>query len=101
MTIFFVSYLKTNQTRDLLEGNKTKKQQAIECALQLYKEEKNKGVDISSQCLGVWGDYAVDIVHVPRSSEDNLIENQCQDYRNGKVHHFIELDKNGNIVRIV
>ena len=54
----------------------------------------------SSQCLGVVGGYAVDIVHVPRTEEDNLPENQCEDYREGRVSKFIELDKDGNVIRI-
>jgi len=58
-------------------------------------------MQFSSQCLGTIGDYAADIVHVPRNDEDNLAENQCEDYRRGKVNHFIELDKDGNIFRIV
>jgi hypothetical protein len=57
--------------------------------------------EINSQCLGTCQDYAVDIVHVPRSAEDNLNQNQCLEYVNGTVSHFIELDKNGDIVRIV
>jgi hypothetical protein len=56
---------------------------------------------INSQCLGICGNYAVDIVHVPRIPEDDLTENKCSDYGNGFVNHFIELDKNGDIVRIV
>jgi hypothetical protein len=70
----------------------------INCALEKFN---NFIGEINSQCLSVCGDYAVDIVHVPRTSEDNLIENQCSDFREGKVSHFIELDKDGNIVRIV
>ena len=46
-------------------------------------------------------DDAVDVVHVPRNDVDNLIGNQCKDYREGRVSHFIELDKEGNDVRIV
>ena len=42
----------------------------------------------------------IDIVHVPRNAEDDLTENQCEDFRLGKVMHFIELDKTGSIVRI-
>jgi len=57
--------------------------------------------EINSQCLGTCGSYAVDLVHVPRAEEDNKPENQCADYRNGIVTHFIELDKNGEIVRII
>ncbi len=72
-------------------------QEAIDCALEKFD---NFTDEINSQCLGVCSDYAVDIVHVPRSSEDNLVENQCEAYRNGEVTHFIELDKDGNIVRI-
>jgi hypothetical protein len=76
-------------------------QQAIACAFDLYNKEKNKGMNFSSQCLGTCQDYAVDIVYVPRSQEDNKPENQCQAFREGKVSHFIELDKNGEIVRVV
>ncbi|MCX6750881.1 MAG: hypothetical protein NTZ83_05465 [Candidatus Pacearchaeota archaeon] len=73
-------------------------QEAINCALEKFN---NFTGEINSQCLGVCGNYAVDIVHVPRTNEDNLVENQCSDFREGKVSHFIELDKNGEIVRIV
>jgi hypothetical protein len=76
-------------------------QQIIIGAKELYAQNKAERMAFSSQCLGSIGDFAVDIVHVPRASEDNLIENQCDDYRAGRVKHFIELDKEGNIVRIV
>ncbi|MFH1311324.1 MAG: hypothetical protein ABIH65_02875 [Nanoarchaeota archaeon] len=72
-------------------------QEAINCALEKFSSFTE---DINSQCLGVCMDYAVDIVHVPRTQEDNIIENQCETYRNKEVNHFIELDKYGNIVRI-
>lgn len=75
-------------------------QDAINCSLNLLEEKKNSFLNFSSQCLGTCNNYAVDIVHVPRTSEDNLVENQCQDYREGNVHNFIELDKNGEVVRI-
>ena len=71
---------------------------AIACAKDLFAnftEEKK------SQCLGVCGNYAVDIVHVPRTEEDDLPENQCEEYKKGIVNHFVELDKEGNIIRIV
>jgi len=73
-------------------------EEAINCAVgkfDIFTES------INSQCLGTCGNYAVDIVHVPRNEEDNKPENQCADYSNGIVTHFIELDKNGEIVRIV
>lgn len=76
-------------------------QQVISQALELYNHAKADGMEFSSQCLGAVGDYAVDIVHVPRSDIDNRIENQCEAFRERQVSHFIELDKNGNIVKIV
>lgn len=75
-------------------------QQAIICAIGLYEQAKSEGMQFSSQCLGTCNNYTVDIVHVPRTSEDNLAENQCSYFREGKVSKFIELDKNGEIVRI-
>ena len=76
-------------------------QAVISGALELYGQEKLEGMGFSSQCLGVVGEYAVDVVHVPRSDEDNLVENQCEAYRSGEVSHFIELDKDGVVVRVV
>lgn len=76
-------------------------QDAVSCAFGLYDIEKNKGIEFSSQCLGTCGDFVVDIVHVLRTDEDNLVENQCDDFRSGKANHFIELDRDGEIVMIV
>jgi len=76
----------------------------IDEALMLYANTLSSGVELNSQCLGVVGEeekYAVDIVHVPRTEEDNKIENQCAEFRSGEVSHFIELDKDGKVVRIV
>jgi len=74
--------------------------EAINCASSLYDGEKVKGAIFNSQCLGRCGNYSVDIVHVPRIAEDNLAENQCLDFMEKKTSHFIELDNNGNVVRI-
>jgi len=73
-------------------------EEIISCAVgkfDNFMEEK------SSQCLGLCGTYAVDLMHVPRNEEDNLVGNQCAEYTNGTVAHFIELDGEGNVVRIV
>jgi hypothetical protein len=75
-------------------------QTAIDCALELYYSEEIPYSNLSSQCLGRCEDYAIDIVHVPRTYEDNLPENQCSDFIAGRVDHFIELSKNGDIVKI-
>ncbi|MCW8965121.1 MAG: hypothetical protein OQK82_00330 [Candidatus Pacearchaeota archaeon] len=73
----------------------------ISCANELYKKAQLEGMDFNNQCLGNCSDFAVDIVNVPRDSMDNLEENQCQEYLTGELTHFIELDKDGEIVRII
>lgn len=76
-------------------------QEEIACALNLYNQKKAEGMEFLSQCLGTCNNYAVDVVNVSRTAEDDKPENQCSEYREGKVSKFIELDKNGNIVRVV
>jgi len=93
----YIKHGNPSQTPDYVKAQ----QEAISCALNLYSQKKQEGMQFNSQCLGTCGDYAVDIVHVPKTSEDNLAENQCQAYMEGKASHFIELDKEGNICNIV
>lgn len=93
MVISVITYL-------IMSSDKVKEE-----ALKLYNQKKEEGMEFSSQCLGTINaegvEYAVDIVHVPRAPEDDLPQNQCDDFRSGRVKHFIELDKEGNVVRIM
>ncbi|MBR9704014.1 hypothetical protein GOV12_01275 [Candidatus Pacearchaeota archaeon] len=75
--------------------------QVLACSFALYNKFKDNVVLIDSQCLGVCNDYSVDIVNVPRNFDDSKVENQCPEYREGITTNFIELDKDGEIVRIV
>ncbi|MCX6748176.1 MAG: hypothetical protein NT076_01080 [Candidatus Pacearchaeota archaeon] len=79
----------------------SEQQEAVVCALNLYQQKKAEGMNFSSQCLGRCGNYSVDIVSVPRTQEDDKIENQCEDYVRLITRNFIELDKNGDIFRIM
>jgi hypothetical protein len=92
----YVKHGNPSETPDYVQNQ----QDAAICALDLYHGKKSEGMNFSSQCLGVCGNYAVDIVHVPRKAEDDKAENQCADYRDGKINYFIELDSEGNIFRI-
>ncbi len=80
----------------------SEREKAIRLAKDMYETKKREGFDLSvGPCLAeeVIPDWCVDIVHTPRQSIDNRAENQCSLYRTGKVHHFVELDQNGNFVR--
>jgi len=86
-----------NTPQDAIE-----QQDLIQKAKALFNEIKNNGADLTAgPCLGkINNDWVVDVVHNPRQAIDNLPENQCADYREGKVKHFIELDLNGEVVRV-
>jgi hypothetical protein len=92
----WVKHGNPSQTPDYVE----KQQEILRQAFSLYEDKKYELINLSSQCLGNVENYAVDLVHNPRISEDDLIENQCEDYNAGKVNHFIELDETGMVVRI-
>jgi hypothetical protein len=71
-------------------------------AQNLYQTVKKEDINLSSgPCLGqVESDWVVDEVHSPRTEEDDQAQNQCSDFVSGKVHHFIELDLDGNVVKV-
>lgn len=75
---------------------------AINQAKYLYRQSKEAGADFSGgPCLSnaLMPDWVVDIVHNPRLPADDLPQNQCPSYREGKATHFIELDLDGNLIR--
>ncbi len=67
-----------------------------------YNEAVAKKIDLSTgPCLGIIADdWVLDIAHLPREDVDNLPENQCADYREGKVHHFVEMTPKGEVIVI-
>lgn len=74
----------------------------IEKALAAYNQAKASGKDLSNgPCLDeISADWVADISHSPRQEIDNQPENQCQDFRTGKAHHFIEIDIDGKVIKV-
>ncbi len=73
---------------------------AVNQAKLLYSIKK--GEDISTgPCLSdaLMPNWVLDIAHSPRQSIDDLPENQCPSYREGRSKHFVELDIDGNLIR--
>lgn len=71
-------------------------------AKELYRKRAIEGWDFSDgACLtnDLKPGWVVDIVHSPRQSVDDLSENQCGAYLEGRANHFVELDTKGNFVR--
>lgn len=69
----------------------------------LYRDRKTIGVDFSTgPCLtnDLSPDWVADIVHNPRQSLDNLPENQCPAFLEGRASHYVELDLEGEVIRV-
>ncbi|MDD5416162.1 MAG: hypothetical protein PHE48_04125 [Candidatus Daviesbacteria bacterium] len=76
---------------------------AVNQANFLYRQRRASSEDFSTgPCLSnaLMPGWIVDIVHSPRLSIDDLPENQCPAYIEGKAQHFVELDTEGNLVRV-
>ena len=76
---------------------------AISLAKERYAQAKARGTNLSDgPCIAedLMPDWVADIAHNPRHNLDNLPENQCGNFRIGKAHHFVELDPEGNVIRV-
>lgn len=77
--------------------------EAVKKAKEIFQQKKAAGVDMSSgPCLSnkLLPDWVADVAHNPRQSVDDLPQNQCNAFATGTAHHFIELDTEGNLIRI-
>lgn len=74
---------------------------AIAQAQTFCRQKLSEGEDLSvGPCLGVVAlDWVGDVAHNPRQDIDNLPENQCAEFREGKAHYFVEVDPNCNFIK--
>lgn len=76
---------------------------AVNTARTLLEQQKKLKVDLSDRpCLtnALMKDWVADLVHVPRVPEDDLPANKCASLEENKNVHLVELDLEGNVVRI-
>lgn len=78
--------------------------QAVSLAQAAYATAQANGTDFTkgpciAEQLDGMPDWSVDVAHDPREDVDNQAANQCQAYRQGKTHHFVELDPDGKLIR--
>ncbi len=76
---------------------------AVNTALMVYESQKKLKKDLSDgPCLSndLLEDWVADLVHNPRIPEDDLAENQCAALLDGTSTHYVELDLEGNVVRV-
>jgi len=93
------------QTKDI-------KQQAIDLCTQICRVNPVNAplerVYANGPCLSDnnpdWNitDWVCDVAHSPRQPDiDDKPENQCQDFRNGQAHHFVEVDPSCNFIKAI
>lgn len=76
---------------------------AVAKAKEAYRDQQVQGVDFSNgPCLSneLFDDWVADIAHSPRIEIDDLPENQCSAFREGRSRHFVELDLQGNLIQV-
>lgn len=91
------------EQRGYQSGLSQEADRAVNQALVLFRESKRNNMDLTGgPCLSdaLIPGWVADIVHKPRSSVDNLPENQCPSYLRGSSKHFVEIDTEGAVIRV-
>jgi hypothetical protein len=76
---------------------------AITAAKAAYEKARLEGRDLSNgPCIAdpLMPNWVADIAHDPRQPVDDDPANQCAGYREGRAEHFVELDPEGNVIRV-
>jgi hypothetical protein len=88
------------------EPSQSEKLQAIGQAQVAFQQAKVAGQDLSAgPCIAEslpapgLSDWVADVAHDPRQPVDDQPQNQCQRFRNGEAHHFVELTPTGELIR--
>lgn len=90
-------------TRPLETTKNLQQDIAVSKAKEIFQLKKAQGTDMSNgPCLenDLMPDWVVDVAHDPRLAIDDKPENQCSPFREGKAHHFVELDTEGQVIKI-
>lgn len=98
--ILTASITLIKNTNWLTNAPKNEVDTAVSQAKYLYSLQKTEDLS-SGPCLSdaLMPNWVVDITHSPRQPIDDLPENQCPSFREGRNKHFVELDLEGNLIR--
>lgn len=99
LTAFFTLVINARESKP----SRSEQETAINQAKLLYNYTRQRGQDLSDgPCLSnaLMPNWVLDIVHSPRLPVDDLPQNQCAAYIEGSARHFVELDVEGDFIRI-
>lgn len=102
-TSSFLIFITNNTPYTYKPGIWPEADRAVSQATHVYNLAKERGVDFSDgPCLSnsLAPGWVLDIAHSPRTTEDDLADNQCGTYLQGQSNHFVELDPEGNLIRV-
>jgi len=88
---------------DIKIKEKADKDMAVAKAKELWRVQFQLEENLSNgPCLSndLIPDWVADIAHTPRQTLDDDPTNQCPAYISGTAHHFVELDPEGNLIRV-
>jgi hypothetical protein len=86
------------------EASESDQDKAVAEAQAAFSKAQKSGTDLSvgpciAENLPALPDWVVDVAHDPREDVDDDPDNQCQRYRDGEAHHFVELTPDGQLIR--
>jgi hypothetical protein len=86
------------------EGATSEKDKAISACIDECLSRLDAGEDLSvGPCLlnpiPDLPDWVCDVAHDPRESVDNRPENQCSAFREGRSHHFVEVNPSCELIK--
>ena len=84
--------------------DEAERDRAVAAAARAFEQAKEEGVDFTdgpciADPLEAMPNWVVDVAHDPRQDVDDDPANQCASYRSGEADHFVELDRDGNLIR--
>jgi hypothetical protein len=84
--------------------NPSGSQRAVDEAQAAFRQAQASGLDLStgpciSESLPSLPDWVADVAHDPRQPIDDEPAKQCQRYRSGEAHHYVELNVDGQLIR--
>jgi hypothetical protein len=104
--VLFIFLICASGCIEKAEMAKVDKSKIAETCVQACERAKASGQNLENgPCLlnpiPEYPDWVCDVAHSPRVDVDNLPENQCSAYRAGSASHFVEVDPNCELIKVV
>lgn len=103
VTAAIIVYSQKPKNGEYHPGDRADADRAVNQAKFVFTSRKAVGENFSSgPCLSdaLMPGWVADIVHKPKQPVDDLPENQCPAFIEGRAKHVVEMDSEGIIVRV-